>query len=125
MKNELRYLLITLFFSSCYPSQKPPREIIQPLEMQNILWDVFGAQALASEQAMHDSTINQAAQTKTLSAQVFKLHHTDSAQFNKSYNWYVKHPVLLKKIFDSLYTQKQREITPRIKTNHSGPVEVE
>ena len=125
MKKALRYLLVTLVFSACYPSQNPPKEMIQPAEMQNLLWDVFSAQALASEQAMHDSFINQAAQSTVLSQQVFKLHHTDSAHFSKSYNWYVKHPTLLKKIFDSLYAQKQRESIPKLKINHKGPPEVE
>ncbi len=43
-----------------------------------------------------------------LAKKVFEIHKTDSVHFNESYNWYVKHPLRLKLIFDSLYAQKQR-----------------
>jgi predicted neuraminidase len=83
--------------------------VIQPKEMQSILWDVMRAETLASEMARKDSSVDVAIETKSLSQKVFNIHKTDSARFNKSYNWYVKHPDLLKIIFDSLYSQKERE----------------
>jgi hypothetical protein len=96
-----------------------PSDVIQPKEMKSILWDVMRAQTMANEIARKDSSIDVAAETKNLSQKVFKIHQTDSASFNKSYNWYVKHPDALKLIFDSLYVQKQRENDTNIKRkNH-------
>lgn len=77
--------------------------------MESILWDVMRSQTLANEMSFKDSTIDRAIQTKELTKKAFEIHHTDSAQFNESYNWYVKHPLKLKVIFDSLDAQKQRE----------------
>lgn len=77
--------------------------------MQSILWDVMRSQTLANEMSFRDSTMNIAIQTKELTKKTFEIHKTDSAHFNESYNWYVRHPLKLKVIFDSLYAQKQRE----------------
>lgn len=92
--------------------------MIQPKEMQSILWDVMRAQTLATEIARKDSSVDAAAKTKLLSQKVFQIHKTDSSAFNYSYNWYVKHPDVLKLIFDSLYAQKERESNLMIKEKH-------
>ena len=103
------YLFILLTLVSCYSVDKRPPSIIKPNEMQSILWDVMRAQTLAGETALKDSSLDVAVETKMLSKKVFQIHKTDSANFSKSYNWYLKHPDRLKLIFDSLYSQKQRE----------------
>lgn len=103
------FLILLSMLLSCGKNNKPPSSLIQPKEMQSILWDVMRAETLASEIARKDSAIDVAIETKSLSQKVFNIHKTDSATFNKSYNWYVKHPDVLKIIFDSLYIQKERE----------------
>ena len=108
MKNVLYFIFLMMLFS-CGKSNKPPSSLIQPKEMQSILWDVMRAETLATEIARKDSAVPVAIETKSLSQKVFNIHKTDSAKFNKSYNWYVKHPDVLKIIFDSLYIQKERE----------------
>ncbi|SRR6185312_921379 len=108
MKNFL-YLIFLMMLFSCGKSNKPPSSLIQPKEMQSILWDVMRAETLASQIGHRDSSVDVAIETKVLSQKVFNIHETDSASFNKSYNWYVKHPDVLKIIFDSLYIQKERE----------------
>lgn len=112
------YLIFLLVLFSCNSEDKPPSKIIQPKEMKSILWDVIRAQTLANEIAKKDSSVSVVTETKLLSAKVFSIHKTDSAHFNKSYNWYVKHPDVLKIIFDSLYTQKQRENDTLRRRNH-------
>jgi hypothetical protein len=105
---------------SCNSGNKTPSNIIQPEEMQSILWDVMRAQTLANEIAVKDSSVNAAVETKYLSQKIFQIHKIDSSDFNKSYNWYVKHPDALKLIFDSLYAQKERENSLRLKKKN-GP----
>jgi len=117
MKSFFCFIFCILIIS-CNSGNKPPKDIIQPKEMKNILWDVMRAQTLATEISRKDSTVNPAVETKTLSQKVFQIHKTDSANFNKSYNWYVKHPDVLKLIFDSLYIQKERENSLIIKKKH-------
>ncbi len=108
MKKFFYLIFLTMFFS-CGKSKIPPSTVIQPKEMQSILWDVMRAETLASEIGHKDSSVDVAIETKALSQKVFVIHKTDSASFNKSYNWYLKHPDVLKIIFDSLYIQKERE----------------
>lgn len=108
MRKVLIYSFISVLLFSCYSADKVPKNIIKPKEMKSILWDVMRAQTLAQETAIKDSTLDVAIETKVLSQKVFEIHNTDSAHFAQSYNWYVKHPVSLKLIFDSLYSQKQR-----------------
>lgn len=103
------YLIFLMTLFSCGKSKKPPSTVIQPKEMQSILWDVMRAETLASEIGRKDSSVDVAIQTKFFSQKVFSIHETDSATFNKSYNWYLKHPDVLTIIFDSLYVQKERE----------------
>ncbi|MEO8853500.1 MAG: DUF4296 domain-containing protein [Ginsengibacter sp.] len=123
MNKIIIFLLTCIFLGACYSADDLPTDIIKPTEMKNILWDVMSAQSLASEISMKDSLVNQAAETKELSHRVFKIHHIDSASFNKSYNWYVKHPDILKRIFDSLYAQKERENVSEFKPTHQKKIQ--
>jgi len=109
MKKKLIYCIVSMVLFSCYSKDDIPADIIKPEEMKNILWDVMRSQTLANEMFFKDSTIKVAVQTKELTKKAFEIHKTDSAQFNKSYNWYVRHPLQLKVIFDSLDAQKQRQ----------------
>lgn len=102
------YVIFSMTLFSCYSKDKVPSDIIKPEEMKGIMWDVMRSQALANELALKDSTIDKAIKTKLLVQKVFEIHKTDSVHFNESYNWYIKHPLKLKPIFDSLYAQKQK-----------------
>ncbi|MEO5909007.1 MAG: DUF4296 domain-containing protein [Ginsengibacter sp.] len=119
MKPFIFFFFFVVFFS-CNSGNETPSTIIQPKEMQSILWDVMRAQALANEMVLKDSSVNAAVQIKSLSKKIFQIHKTDSSNFNNSYNWYVQNPDALKLIFDSLYVQKERENTLRLKEKH-GP----
>ena len=94
---------------SCSGKNKVPAEIIQPKEMQSILWDVIRAQALSAEIARKDSTINGVTETKALNKKIYGIHKITSATFDKSYAWYTNHPDMMRLIFDSLNVQKQRD----------------
>lgn len=100
------FLIISI--SSCMSKNKAPSEIIQPAKMKNIMWDVMRAQVLADEICKKDSSLNDTAETKALVQKIFEIHKIKSEDFDKSYYWYIKHPELLSLIFDSLYTQQQR-----------------
>ncbi len=77
--------------------------------MSSIVWDVLRAQSLANEIARKDSSLNVDSETKTLTQKVFEIHGITSSSFDKSYDWYSSHPNILRLMFDSLYSQKQRE----------------
>lgn len=108
MKN-IFFLIVMSLFISCSRKNKIPVKIIQPNNMQKILWDVIRAQALSAEIARKDSAVNEIAETKVLTQKVFEIHKITSADFNRSYNWYTNHPDVLRTVFDSLNAQEQRE----------------
>ncbi|MEO6290290.1 MAG: DUF4296 domain-containing protein [Ginsengibacter sp.] len=108
MKRFYLFVLLCMFFS-CSNKNETPSGIIPPKQMSGIIWDLVKAQALASEVARKDSSMNVEARRKILTREVFEIHKTDSNDFDKSYDWYTNRPELLRIMIDSLYIQKQRE----------------
>jgi hypothetical protein len=109
MKNFLFLVACCGLVISCSNKNKVPSEIIQPKQMQKILWDILRAEALSSEYARRDSTINEVAELKILTGKVFQIHKITSSTFDESYKWYTGHQDVLKVLFDSLNSQAQRE----------------
>ena len=126
MKNIFFLTVCCGLIISCSNKNKVPTEIIQPIKMQKILWDVFRAEALSSEYARRDSTINQVAELKILTEKVFQIYKINASTFDKSYKWYTGHQDILKVIFDSLSSQAQREskveMTKKIKAIKKNPI---
>jgi hypothetical protein len=117
MKNFI-FCMAGFILFSCSGKNKVPAEIIQQKEMQNILWDVIRAQALAAEMARKDSTINEVAETKILTQEVFEIHHITSSAFDQSYSWYTDHPEMMRIIFDSMNIENQRQNDFRMKRGY-------
>lgn len=104
------FLFAVLFLLfSCSGKQRIPSGILPPEKMKNVLWDVLEAQSLTNELAAHDTSINKQASLDWLTNEALKINHTDSVNYNRSYNWYAAHPEIMKVFLDSLYEQKQRE----------------
>ncbi len=109
MKHFLIYFFcLATFFSSCTPKDKVPKALIQPEKMGDVIWDVMRMQFLAEENTASDSLLKQEDELKKLTEKVFIFHRITAKNFQNSYNWYVEHPTLLKRIFDSMQVQKQR-----------------
>ena len=76
--------------------------------MQEILWDVFKADAL-SQQIVHlDSSKILAEENVRLTKQVFLIHSITKEQFEKSYTYYTQNPGIMIKILDSINAQQTR-----------------
>lgn len=108
MKQLIIFLFCWVTLFSCSSKDSMPNAIIQPDKMVDVLWDVMRVQFLSEEIAVSDSSVNKEEELKALTNKVFKIHKTTSVKFDKSYDWYVRHPELLKRIFDSIQVQKQR-----------------
>ena len=118
MMKNIFFLIVFSLFISCLGKNKVPGEIIQPGKMQKILWDVIRAQALSTEIARKDSTVNEIAETKVLTQKVFEIYKITSTTFNQSYIWYTDHPDIMRIVFDSLNAQKQRESQLEMKVRY-------
>ena len=93
--------------------------MIQPEKMEDVLWDVMRMQFLAEEKALVDTTMTQEEQLNVLTHKVFAIHKITSKKFEDSYNWYVKHPTVLKRIFDSMQVKKQQAFDNKHKIEES------
>lgn len=108
MKRILFIIFSTLVLSSCGRKDKIPSEVIKPEEMKDILWDVARAKGLASVLSQDDTLNLKEARTEAYVRKALEVHQIDSTRFAKSYQWYVSHPMVMNKILDSLFAQKDR-----------------
>lgn len=97
-----------IFIYSC--KETMPSDVIKPVKMQEILWDVLRAEALSQEIAKADSSKSVAAENIRLTKKIFVLHHITQQQFEKSYSYYTAHPDIMRTILDSLNSQQTRKI---------------
>jgi Domain of unknown function (DUF4296) len=122
MKLVTLILIFCLF--SCNDSKRVPKDFLQPLQMQQILFDLFITDAYNSSVISNDASFKLQEQNKVAAEQVFKSYKITRTQFEKSYAFYLSHPDLLKPIADSMAviaTRRSEEKTlptiPVIATN--------
>lgn len=73
------------------------------------MWDLIQAQTFAKEMHNKDTSLSLSKTSLTFTEQVYRVHHISKKEFDKSYEWYQSRPDILQVVFDSLYTQKQRD----------------
>jgi hypothetical protein len=98
MRKFLSLILISLSFICC-KSKEVPKAIIQPKQMEKVLYDIHIADSYITSIGNVDSA-------KKVSAAfykgIYKKFKTDSVQYNKSMDYYYKHPDLLTEIYDQI-----------------------
>lgn len=108
-----------LFFSfiACTDNDTTiPKNIIPVNKMKLIVWDLVQAGSYAStlsEKDTAEKNLNTAYLAETL-----KLHKISKEDFVKSFDFYQKHPVLNKQLFDSITAYAQRQRTKMYKTKY-------
>lgn len=82
---------------------KVPGDVIQPVEMENLLYDYQVATTLSG-----DLSYSENYKKKAYIEYVFRKHHVTEAEFDSSMVWYSRHGEQLSLIYDNL--QKRFEI---------------
>jgi hypothetical protein len=77
--------------------------------MQEILWDITKADALARQIVKSDSAKMLANESLRLIKEVLLIHKVDEKQFEKSYAYYTHHPDIMRIMFDSISLQQTRK----------------
>lgn len=95
-------LLVGLLLSACKPSI--PTEIIQPDDMEDLLYDYYVAQNITGES--HDGYDYRAKYNNGL---VFKKHGVTEAEFDSSLVYYYNHIEDLYKIYESVQARLSNE----------------
>ncbi len=97
MKRFFVIAMVLLLFYACKPGI--PKDIIQPSEMEKVLFDIHLVEGYVSNLPTPDTS-------KKVSAAyykgVYKKFGIDSALYNKSLNYYYTNPVLMKKMYDNI-----------------------
>jgi Domain of unknown function (DUF4296) len=102
-----------------------PGNIIEPVRMQELMWDLFRADAFITNfrGKPGDTAFNQLKESVLLYRQVFEIHKTNKEEFNKSLAWYQKHPVAIKKILDTLQGRQSKIMQERSKPVTTPPTD--
>lgn len=101
-------ILSVLILSSCKKSGRPD-DVLQPNRMQAVLWDVLQANAYVTEFIRKDSALNIEQEQVKLQQRVFSKHKVSRTEFDKSYNWYVQHPVQMQSMLDTMIARAGRD----------------
>lgn len=106
----IRFILIILSCSAIFSCKESiPPTVIKPKKMQEVLWDVVKAEALAQQIVKSDSSKTESKESQKLVSRVFAIHNITKEQFDKSYNYYTQHPDIMRGIFDSISIQQTRK----------------
>lgn len=100
-----KYFLITflfIFFNSCSDKNKIPQGILPKKKMEAIIWDMVRTGEFLTNYVFKDTSIDKTAKSLEWFDKVYSFHHVTRYEFEKSYNYYKEHPVLMKEIVDSL-----------------------
>ncbi len=101
MKAALVFFSCIFLFIGC-SQNKVPADILPQPKMQAVLWDMMRADEFIINYASKDSGYNMTKESLRLYEQVYSIHKTTKAQFQKSLTYYNREPGLFKAILDSL-----------------------
>jgi hypothetical protein len=102
MKKSFLVIFTIIFFIACSNKNKVPKGILPKDKMEAIIWDMTRTGEFLTNYVFKDSTINKTAKSLEWFDKVYSFHHVTKDEFEKSYEYYKKHPALLKQIVDSL-----------------------
>ena len=121
MKKLFLVFLVILFFS-CNQDNKVPGNIIEPVRMQELMWDLFRADAFITNFAgKNDTAFKQLKESVILYRHVFEIHKTNKEEFKKSLEWYQQHPSAMKRILDTLQGRQSKILQERSKPVTTSP----
>lgn len=97
----LFFSLLWLGFSACQNEPEVPKGIIDEEKMVQIQIEMHLIEARISKYAMM-SMDSATLVTEHLKSQVFKKYQTDSASYNRSYQFYSTNPVFMDRIYEKV-----------------------
>lgn len=100
---------------------KIPDDIIQPVEMENLLYDYHIANTLGA-----DLPYSEGYKKNAYFAYVFEKHHVTEAEFDSSMVWYSRHSGELSAIYDNLKKrfETDSERMKQLASRHNGEISV-
>jgi hypothetical protein len=100
------FFFMGMMIGSCSQKQVIPVDILAPVKMQAVLWDMLRADEYVSNYKRKDTVTSLKDKSTGLYDEVFRIHKITRSQFEKSINFYNLHPDLFKIVIDSLERKK-------------------
>lgn len=95
--------LLSLFLFSCSDEYTVPQGILPPPKMRAVMWDMIRAGEYQGNYVfLKDSSADKLSRSLALFDTVYRIHDITKDDFEKSYQYYREHPVLMKDIMDTL-----------------------
>jgi hypothetical protein len=121
----MRCILSSFFLAvsilSCQnKNQAAEGKIISTQIMQQVLWDMFQAEAFTDHYLKVDTTKNVAVENASLQQKIFDLHKINKADFYRSYNYYIARPDIMRPMLDSITARAERERSKVMQERYSG-----
>ena len=107
-------LLFVYFFISCKSNIK--KDILPEEKMQAVMWELIKADVYTNDYLQNDSLINAPEKNAELQQKIFVEQKISKSQFEKSYDYYIAHPAMMKNIFDTILNRNSREKRRRLDT---------
>ena len=118
MKQFLFFIILGCLLSACSEQNDIPGDVIQPKQMEKIVWDMLLADETALQNKLKDTALNMKAESFRLYDHVFAIHNISREHFYKSYEYYQKHPLLYQSLIKSVKSIAEKE-----RTRNMAPIE--
>ncbi|RZM26382.1 MAG: DUF4296 domain-containing protein [Pedobacter sp.] len=105
MRRILPLLLLIISLASCQ-TDSIPKDIIQPVKMEKVLYDIHMVDGYINTMPKPDSAKQTSA---ALYKGVYKKHGIDSVLYTKSMDYYYEHPKLMSDMYERI--KKKLEAT--------------
>ena len=107
-------VLSLLLAINCGKKDSVPKGVLSKDKMEDVLWDMIQADEFLKDYVFkYDSTrIDTVESSVGLYERVLALNKTTRQEFDSSFNYYRRHPLLMKTILDSIQSKHQSELPP-------------
>ncbi len=109
MRKRIVILMVIILGISCSDKKKIPKEVLSMEKMEAVLTDILIADALNVERCAKDTSLKLQNENASYFLKIYKDHKTDSSVFNKSYDFYLRRPDMLKEIGDTVIAVLNRK----------------
>ena len=105
------FLLLAI---SCGKKDRVPKGVLSKDKMEDVLWDMIQADEFLKDHVYkNDSTrLDTVESSIGVYERVLALNKTTRQEFDSSFNYYRRHPQMMKTILDSINAKHQSELPP-------------
>lgn len=124
MKHLFVCSLIFWWLLACSGPSSAPSDVLPAAKMEAVLWDLLRAEQFVSNYVVgRDSSLTAKAKGPQLYTAILKKHGLTDSLFQRSLEYYKKHPKHLLPILDSIGQQAPPAPTPIATTAPTNPVD--